>query len=94
MVSETKSEATPVGEKTIPEFAKPRTTDFWMVKAWPETNWIPVLPELPPSMSRPRRLMTSPAPAWIVRPTPFVAKTPATALSLVMVTALLIVTGP
>src|ERR1700722_3232033 len=42
VVSETSKEADPPGAKAMPEFAKPRTTDFWIFRAPPELNWIPV----------------------------------------------------
>src|SRR5262249_27321942 len=93
-VSETKSIELPLGEKLIPDVVKCRTKDFWIVRDLPEVNWIPTVPVFAPSMPRPRRLTTSFAPALIVMPTPFVARTPPTAPSLVIVTPLLMVTGP
>src|SRR5262245_14351167 len=93
-VSEMNTVLVPLGEKTIPEFVKLWTRDFWIFKDWPELNWIPVVPELAPSISSPRRLTTSFGPALTVIAAPLVASTPAIAPSLVMVTALLIFRAP
>src|SRR6266851_5058254 len=56
--------------------------------------WIPTAPEFAPSIVSPRRLTKSLAPGLIVMAAPLVARIPAAAPSLVMLTALLIVTGP
>src|SRR5260370_37620738 len=93
-VSDTNNVALAVGAKLIPELVKLRTKDFWIVSDLPETNWIPTLPELAPSIVSPRRLTTSLAPALMVMAAPLVARMPAAAPSQVMLTALLIVTGP
>src|SRR5215470_1006693 len=93
-VSETNNVPAALGAKLMPELVKLWTTDFWMVNDRPEVNWIPMAPALPPSISSPRKLMESLAPALIVIAAPLVANTPPTAPSLVIVTALLMVTGP
>src|SRR5262249_45904382 len=58
------------GRKLMPLAARLRITQFSTVSELPELNRIPLLPIPAPSMSRPRRLTSSPGPALMVIPSP------------------------